>query len=375
MKITNLQLRCFRNITALDLAPCPFINVIYGDNAQGKTNLMEAIWLFSGNNSFRGAKQNELIQFDHHNSLLSLQFEDSERLQKAEIELFSVNTKKKIKLNNVEMKGFSELSGNFLCVVFSPTHLSLVKDGPKNRRRFLDIAISQIKPQYKNYLASYEKLIEQRNALVKTAFRNTNLQSEIDVWDVQLAKIGTIITIYRNDYLKKLVGIAKKLYKGISSQKEELSLCYSSTVYENSQEIKIYDENSVNAYYQKLKRSFETDTKQGFTTCGIHRDDLEIYIDGRSIKTYGSQGQQRSSVITLKLSEARLLFKITNENPIILLDDVMSELDESRQDFILNHVKDMQVFITCCDINNTMKLSKGRIFKISKGQIVTTEEV
>lgn len=375
MKITNLQLRYFRNITALDLAPCPFINVIYGDNAQGKTNLMEAIWLFSGNNSFRGAKQNELIQFDHQNSLLSLQFEDSERLQKAEIELFSVNAKKKIKLNNVEMKGFSELAGNFLCVVFSPTHLSLVKDGPKNRRRFLDIAISQIKPQYKNYLASYEKLIEQRNALVKTAFRNTNLQSEIDVWDVQLAKIGTIITIYRNDYLKKLVGIAKKLYKGISSQKEELSLCYSSTVYENSQEIKIYDENSVNAYYQKLKRSFETDTKQGFTTCGIHRDDLEIYIDGRSIKTYGSQGQQRSSVITLKLSEARLLFKITNENPIILLDDVMSELDESRQDFILNHVKDMQVFITCCDINNTMKLSKGRIFKISNGQIVTTEEV
>lgn len=375
MKITNLFLKNYRNISSLELEPCPSINVIYGDNAQGKTNLMEAIWLFSGNNSFRGAKQNELIQFEHQNSLISLQFEDARRLQKAEIELFSINAKKKIKLNNVEMKGFSELNGNFLCVVFSPTHLSLVKDGPKNRRRFLDIAISQIKPQYKNYLASYEKLVEQRNALVKTAFKNTNLQSEIDVWDIQLAKIGTIITIYRNDYLKKLVLIAKKLYKGISSQKEELSLNYNSTIFENSDNVTIYDENNVDTYYQKLKSSFETDTKQGFTTCGIHRDDLEIYIDGRSIKTYGSQGQQRSSVITLKLSEARLLFKIKNENPIILLDDVMSELDESRQDFILNHVRDMQVFITCCDISSTMKLSKGRIFKISNGQIVSAKEV
>ncbi len=275
----------------------------------------------------------------------------------------------------MELKSQSELSGNFYAVAFSPSDLSFIKEGPKNRRKFIDMAISQIKPQYKNYLVTYDKLIEQRNALLKSASLYTKLRQDIDVWDIQLSKIGTIISIYRNDYIKKLLAVAKEIYQGLSSKREEFSIKYISTIYDEIEKINVYDDIQVECYYQKLKETFENDVKQGYTTCGIHRDDLEVYIDGHLAKLFGSQGQQRSSVITIKLSEACLLKRITGENPIILLDDVMSELDEKRQDYILNHVKEMQVFITCCDVTNTIRLKKGRLFHIEKGNIIDVKEI
>lgn len=367
MKLNKLNLENFRNIKKLEINPCDNINVIYGENAQGKTNIIESIWLFTGNNSFRGSKLNEFISFNCDYSKLFIEFEDKKRKQKAQM-IFS--NKKKIKLNNVELKSQVELNGNFYAIAFSPTDLSLIKDGPKNRRRFLDIAISQINPQYKNYLNTYDKLVEQRNALLKKTNTYKNLKNDIDIWDIQLSKIGTIISIYRNDYIKKIIPITENIYSGLSSQREQFSIKYISTIYEEIENITVYDDVQVEYYYKKLKSSFETDISNGCTTCGIHRDDIEIYIDGHLVKTYGSQGQQRSSVITLKLSEAGLLKKITGENPIILLDDVMSELDEKRQDYILNHVKNMQVFITCCDVTNTIRLKKGNIFRIKNGEII-----
>lgn len=367
MKLNKLKLENFRNIQKLEMNPCDNINVIYGENAQGKTNIIESIWLFTGNNSFRGSKLNELISFNCDYAKLFIEFEDKKRKQIADM-IFS--NKKKIKLNNVELKSQAELNGTFYAVVFSPTDLSLIKDGPKNRRRFLDIAISQINPQYKNYLNTYDKLVEQRNALLKKTNTYKNLKNDIDIWDIQLSKIGTIISIYRNDYIKKIIPITKNIYNGLSSQREDFLLKYVSTIYEKIENITVYNDVQVEHYYNKLKSTFENDISNGCTTCGIHRDDIEIYIDGYLVKTYGSQGQQRSSVITLKLSEAGLLKKITGENPIILLDDVMSELDEKRQDYILNHVKNMQVFITCCDVTNTIRLKKGNIFKIKNGEII-----
>ncbi len=372
MRLRKIEIKNFRNIENLEITPCDNINVIYGDNAQGKTNIIESIWLFTGNQSFRGSKKQEMIKFDCNESSININFEDSKREQKANIILANKNT---VKLNNVELASLSELNGNFYCVVFSPSHLSFIKDGPKNRRRFIDIAISQIKPQYKNYLNTYEKLLKQRNALLKTSEKYVHLKNDIDVWDLQIAKIGTIISIYRNDYINKLLFLAKDIYKNLSSKRESFDIKYISTVFNNVEEIKVYEDNQVNIYYQKLKQTFEYDVRQGYTTCGIHSDDIDIYIDELLVKTYGSQGQQRSSVITLKLSEALLLKRVTGENPIMLLDDVMSELDESRQDYILNHVKDMQVFITCCDVTNTINLKKGKIFRICKGSINQVNEI
>lgn len=366
LKLNEIELFNYRNISHIKLTPCDNINVIYGDNAQGKTNLVEAIWLFTGNQSFRGSKTGELIQFGEEAARLHISFSDREREQKAEL---AIGDRRKIVLNHVDLKTLSDLNGNFYAVVFSPAHLSFIKDGPKNRRRFIDIAISQLKPQYKNYLGMYEKLVEQRNALLKNANRYTDLEQNIDVWDLQLAKAGTVISIYRNDYIKKLHTIAEKVYEGLSAQREKFSIQYVSTIYDSIEEVTVYDETHVQAYYDKLKKSYQNDLKQGFTTLGIHRDDLEVLIDGHSVRTYGSQGQQRSSVITLKLSEANLLKRVTGENPIMLLDDVMSELDVSRQDYILNHLKGMQVFITCCDVSNTLQLEMGSIFHIAQGAL------
>lgn len=371
MKLDKIELKNYRNIKNMEILPCKGINVIYGDNAQGKTNLIEAIWLFSGNNSFRGSKFNDLIMFNENYSSLNIDFSNKQRIQKAKIIL---STKKKISLNGVELKSISELNGTFYAVVFSPVHLSLIKDGPKNRRRFIDIAVSQIKTQYENYVQRYDKLIEQRNALLKNTHLYKNLEQNIDVWDLQIAKIGTIISIYRNDYINKLEKYAKKIYEELSSNRESFRICYVSTVFKDIKTITEYNDDNVLLYYNNLKENFNTDLKQGYTTTGIHRDDLDIYVDDKSVKMYGSQGQQRSSVIALKLAEAKLLKKVTGENPVMLLDDVMSELDVLRQNYILNHVKDMQVFITCCDILNTLKLNNGCIFNIKNGALDERKE-
>lgn len=374
MNLTSLTLNSYRNINQISISPSDFINVIYGDNAQGKTNIIEAIWLFTGNASFRGARYQEMISFNKKKAGIEIRFKDEKREQKASILLLNEGSlTKRIRLNNVEVKRFSELTGNFFAVVFSPTHLSLVTDGPKNRRNFLDAAISQIKPQYKEYLSTYEKLLSQRNSLLKSNF--SNLEQQLDIWNIQIAKAGTIISIYRNDYIKKLTEICKKYYKGLSSQKEEFDIKYISTIYDNIDEITSYNDAAIDIYYQKLKQNFEVDIKNGFTTSGIQRDDIELLVNKLEVKTYGSQGQQRSSVITLKLGEANLLKKVTGENPIMLLDDVMSELDEKRQDYILNHVADMQVFITCCDKENIKKLKKGKVFKIEDGSVIEKEEI
>ncbi len=372
MIIKKLKLKNYRNISKITLSPCENVNIIYGDNAQGKTNIIEAIWLFTGNTSFRSANVSELIEFEKDFSEISLDFEDKQRPQNAKIKLYS---KKDIFLNNVKLKKSSELAGNFCSVIFSPDDLELIKGSPKNRRRFLDMSISQIKPQYINYLEQYEKVLEQRNALLKDMLRFPDLRDTIYVWDLQLAKLGTVISIYRKDYVKKLGKIAENIYLKLSSNTEKFKIDYISSVFENLDDLKVYGKEEVDFYFNKLNSSLELDIKRGYTSFGIHRDDLDVFINGISAKSYGSQGQQRSCVLTLKLAEADLIKAIIGESPIILLDDVMSELDIKRQNYILNHVKKRQVFITCCDISNTVNLKEGKIFKIKDGSIISEETI
>lgn len=367
MLLKQVKLKQYRNISDLCVTPGEHVNIIYGDNAQGKTNFIEAIWLFTGNPSFRLAKQSELIQFDCKTSELSILFEDEQREQEAKIK---ITNKKDVLLNQVPLKKASDLAGHFFCVVFSPADLDFIKGSPSNRRRFMDVAIAQTTPQYLGYLETYSKVLEQRNALLKSLYKNMQLKDTLDIWDLQLAKLGTIISIYRNDYVKKLGVIAKSIYTGLSSQQEEFDIQYVSSAFDDMTTVSSYDDEVINSYFAKLQQALDQDIRLGFTSVGIHRDDLNVFINGLAAKSFGSQGQQRSCVLTLKLSEANLLTAVTGENPIILLDDVMSELDFKRQDYILNHVKNKQVFITCCDVFNTVNLKKGKIFKLEKGSLL-----
>ena len=364
MKIRELTTKSFRNLSDLTLTVDPGINVLYGNNAQGKTNLMEALWLFTGNRSFRGAKESEMIAFGEKNAKLGVQFDCGGREQTARLML---GDGKKHDLNGVLLKSASELIGRYYAVVFSPSDLSFVKDGPEKRRRFLDTAIAQLKPVYQNYLVQYNRVLLQRNSLLKDLVYHPDLEATVDLWDLQLAKLGTILTSFRMDYLTKLNGFAREIYRGISRETEEVAFLYRSTVF--PEEAIRYTDEAISRYEEALKESRREDQQVGSTSVGVHRDDIEITINGVNARQFGSQGQQRSCVLALKLAESELLHHVTGETPVILLDDVMSELDPERQDYILNHLEDQQVFITCCDPSNPLRLKSGSIFEVKDGQV------
>ncbi len=354
----------------MEFHPDPGMNVICGENAQGKTNLLEAMYLFSGMRSFRGAKDHEYLAFGQKECRLSMSFFDGERTQDAELR---IGVKKKAFLNRVPLESVAGLSGSIYTVVFSPEHISLVKSAPQIRRRFMDTAIAQIKPDYGHFLSQYERVLNQRNILLKDLRQYAALRDTMDIWDQQLAKLGTILTIYRQDYLHKLQKFSKTIYEGISRRQEDLSLSYISTVFSEEWIGEKYDDARINQYFEALCAAREQDVRQGFTSVGVHRDDLEMKINGLSVKNFASQGQQRSCALTLKLAEARLLEKINGQQPVIFLDDVMSELDQNRQEYILNYIGQCQVFITCCDVLNTLRMRKGKIFMLADGKICTEQ--
>lgn len=364
MKIHALTFENYRNLQNNQIFPSDKVNVIYGNNAQGKTNLLEAIWLFCGGHSFRGAKENEMIGFDKNYFKLSMKFYSGEREQEAEI--FFDKSKKQIKINGVEKSSSSYLTEVFSAVVFSPEHLTLIKRGPNIRRRFLDAAICQHRIRYATLLSKYQQIINQRNALLKDIYHHSELMDTLSIWDDSLTVVGAQVLKERYDYLKRLREPAKVFHKGISRDQEELNITYQSTC--GSEE-----NDTIETIRDKLQQTFQNtrreDCRTGYTSAGPHRDDLDFTINGISVKKFGSQGQQRSAVLSLKLSEASLLYEKNGERPIILLDDVLSELDNSRQDFLLNKVENFQVFVTCCEESNKEQLTNGKIFYINNGEV------
>ena len=364
MIIKKLRFENFRNLSNGEITPCEKVNVIYGDNAQGKTNLLEAIWLFCGGHSFRGAKENELIHFENNFFRLSMDFYSYERDQSAEI-AFSQN-KKKIKINGVDKNSSSYLTEIFSCVVFSPENMTLVKRGPSLRRKFLDGAISQQRIRYAAALAKYNQIINQRNALLKDIHKHQELKDTLPIWDDSLAVTGSIILKERMEYIKELKIYAQKFHDDISSGKEELSIEYISNA-------GVKEEDTLSEITEKLRLAYEKSRKDdyhtGYTNIGPHRDDMEIKINSISAKTFGSQGQQRSAVLSLKLAQAQMLYIKNGEKPVILLDDVLSELDPKRQDFLLNKVDSYQVFVTCCEESNKEQLKNGKVFYINNGEV------
>ena len=362
MTVNSVKIKNFRNIADLSFTGDNGVNVIYGENAQGKTNILESIWLFTGCKSFRGAKDNELIKFGEDFSKINLEFSDNLREKKSEIII--ADKKKNASLNGVSLRSTAELIGSFYAVIFSPVHLSLIKDGPSARRKFLDTALCQLKPSYAEHLAGYKRALVQRNALLKDLHLNSELYDMLDTWDDQLARYSACVIKERIQYIDLLSDYSKNIYSGISENKEEFSVFYSKNISKDYSVKDIYL-----SEIENLKNSRKEDIYSKTTTVGPHRDDLEILINNVSARSFGSQGQQRSCALALKLGESEIIKKVTGETPVALLDDVMSELDEKRQDYVLNHINDRQVFLTCCDPSQVLRLCGGKSFLIKGGEI------
>lgn len=362
MKINALELENYRNIEKLSLT-FDDVNIIYGENAQGKTNLIEAIYLFTGAKSFRGVRDKELIKFGCDFSKLKIDFTNKSRKQTAEI---MIKNKREATLNGVKKKSPVLLGEELKAVIFSPVHLSMIKDGPGERRKFADSALCQIKSGYRNILKEYNKALAQRNSLLKDIAFNSSLSDMLYIWDKSFAKYGAKIIYQRQKYIEALIPYAKEIFNGLSNGREDIDLVLTGAFdYKNLTLDEIENKMMI-----ALQNNRQADMIMKITTIGPHRDDIEILINGKSAKKYGSQGQQRSCVLALKLAEASLLREKTQDEPVALLDDVMSELDEGRQDYILNHIKDWQVFITCCDPASVLRLKQGKTFHINDGKAI-----
>ena len=360
MKINNIYLENFRNFEELNV-DFDDVNIIWGENAQGKTNLIEAIYLFTGAKSFRGAKDKQLVKLGEEKGLVKIEFEAGEREQNAKITL---SERRSIEINGVKNKNAADLGEQIKAVVFSPVHLSMIKDGPKERRNFIDGALCQLKSNYRKLLKEYARALQQRNTLLKDLQKNPELESMLYIWNENLVKSGAKIIFQRLKYIEALSPYVNDIFLGISSNREKIEIKYSSDV-EYIADI----EDIENKLRELLEENRLNDIINKITTKGPHRDDIDILINSSSARVYGSQGQQRSCVLALKLAEAQLLEKMTGIEPIALLDDVMSELDEGRQDYILNHIKGRQVFITCCDKNTILRLTQGKTIHIENGRI------
>lgn len=372
MQITKLSVDGFKNLKNVEIYPHEKLNIFCGKNAQGKTNLIEAIWLCSGVRSFRSTKDKGMIDMNGQVMNIDLSFKNNFRSQDIHYAMARPNVKEKnVTLNGVRLKAPSKLFGNLDCVIFTPEDLELSKGSPENRRQFLDLSVSQIKNSYGSVISKYEVLIEQRNMLLKNIFYGKSKREELEVWDIQLSRLGAYISLLRYNYTKKLDMFASGLYGEISGGKEELELVYFSTVFSQLEGRTDFSGDLAEEYLECLRSNVEDDIRAGFTQKGVHRDDLNGRINGLAARDFASQGQHRSIALILKLSQAYILSEELGDSPCILLDDVLSELDMSRQRFVISKIHDMQVFITCCDRNIPFDgKSHGKLFNIENGRIV-----
>lgn len=372
MIFRKIYLKNFRNIEEMELLPGEKVNIICGENAQGKTNLMEALWLFTGAKSFRQTKDSEFIRFGEEKANLKAEFFSENREQNAEI---SFSPSKSLKKNGIDIKSSAEYAGTIGGVVFSPSHMNLFRDGPKERRRLIDTSLCQLYPKYLSVLADYKKVLDQRNTVLKDARYHSGLIDMIDIYDEQLARLGGTIIRTRVSYCESLNKKAAEIYKGMSGAREEFFAEYITTVLSEDEhaDSSMSTADFAQKFYDALQNSRNYDFEHGSTSVGPHRDDLEVTLDKMPVRSFGSQGQQRSCILSLKLGEAKMLGEAMGEPPLILLDDVMSELDSLRRDYILNSIGESQIFLTCCDKELFSGLEDGKVFIMEKGSLVQRE--
>ena len=364
MIIKHHSAKNFRNLQSVSFDPHPEMNVIYGENGQGKTNIIESIWILTGFYSFRARKNAQLIEQGKSEAEIENIFYSHSREQNA---VMKINKRKEIVLNGVKEESPRVMMGKYYAVVFSPSTLGLVQDGPGERRKMLDVALSLVKPNYAVIMSRYLRVLDQRNALLKKFGERSFENDYIIPWDNELASLGAKIVKYRLDYVEELSALSSEIYKGISSGREEFTFHYDFSA-ENISEEEIKEK-----LVADIEKTREADIKRLYTNAGPHTHDLVLNLNGRDVRTFGSQGQQRSCALAMKLGEASIIEKITGECPVVLLDDVMSELDEGRQTFILNYLDNWQVFITCCDPSQLLRSKKGKAFEVINGEIKEME--
>lgn len=356
MRLKSLQVQNWRNIESALFEPGPGLNVICGDNGQGKTNLLEAVWLLTGAKSFRPAKDAQLIQKEKPFSLLDAVTESEIGEDHVLLTVGGPQSQRPgrtAKVNGGDAGRASNLAGRFRAVVFQPDDLSLVKGSPEGRRRFIDAALCQLYPGYLSTLRRYTRLVTQKNSLLKNWARTPGADVMCDAFDADLARQGEEISRRRREYLEMLSPLAAANYGDISHQKESLSVKYCGLF-------------APGTLAEAIRAARRDDRYAGCCTLGPHREDLEIHLDDQSARHFASQGQQRSAVLSVKLAEASCAGSITGEEPVMLLDDVLSELDESRQEYLLTRMSSRQTIVTACD-PDLFKKTSGRVFSMAGG--------
>ena len=362
MYIESVQLKNFRNYESLELDLSPGTNIFYGNNAQGKTNILEAIYLCGTTKSHKGSKDKDMIRLGEDEAHIRMMGNRDELSYKIDMHLRK-NKAKGVAINGLPIKKASELFGVVNLVFFSPEDLNIIKNGPGERRRFLDLELCQLDKIYLTDLASYNHIVNQRNKLLKDIYVQPSLKSTLEIWDMQMAEYGRRIIEKRREFIRELNETVRKIHYNLTGGLEELEV-----IYEPSSEAEGLE--------SAISSNRERDMRMKLTSVGPHRDDLCVMANGIDIRRYGSQGQQRTAALSLKLSEIYIVKSKIKDTPILLLDDVLSELDSSRQNYLLDSISDIQTLITCTGLDDFIshQFRINRVFQVVQGYCSLCEQ-
>ena len=357
----------FRNIEEADVCFSDGVNILVGRNAQGKTNLLEAVFYASVGRSFRASHSAEMIRFGSPAADISLDYRDSKRQSNIHVRIFK-DKQKLVEKNRVKMDRLSDIVGSFRAVLFCPEHLSLIKDGPSERRSYLDMAISRIYPTYMRSLQRYGYILKQRNALIKSAYSDRSVfNATIELWSEQLAAEAAVISDMRQRYIERASVSVAECFTDMTGEREVPTLFYDGSSGQVGEEYK--DREAVRKkYFSLLTENYEREIAVGSTLWGIHKDDIDIRLNGRSARIYGSQGQQRSLALALKLAEGEICRQEFGDEPVLLFDDVLSELDSERRDYLTKKLVGKQVIITTCEDESIVGLGSAKVIRVENGR-------
>jgi len=373
MYCKKISVRNFRNIAEAEVTFSEGVNILLGENAQGKTNLLEAIFYPSVGRSFRGAHTPEMIRFGESFAEIDLNFRDAKRDQEIKVKIFR-DKQRQIEKNGLKMEKLSDIVGSFRAVLFCREHLSMIKDGPSQRRSYMDMAISRMAPMYIHSLQKYNYLLHQRNALIKSAFSDRkSFDATIELWSEQLAHEAAIISEMRLKFIRRVSGYVAECFSEMTGERERPTVVFDGSSGQPEEEY-LDREKTKEKYYALLTSSYDREISAGATLWGIHKDDLDIRLNGKSARIYGSQGQQRSLALALKLAEGEICREEFGDYPVFLFDDVLSELDGTRREYLLHKIKDKQVILTSCEPSLLSELSDVRRIMVSDGVYTASDE-
>ena len=373
MYCKKISVRNFRNIPEAEVTFSEGVNILLGENAQGKTNLLEAIFYPSVGRSFRGAHTPEMIRFGESFAEIDLNFRDAKRDQEIKVRIFR-DKQRQIEKNGMKMEKLSDIVGSFRAVLFCPEHLSMIKDGPSQRRSYMDMAISRMAPMYIHSLQKYNYLLHQRNALIKSAYSDrSTFDATIELWSEQLAHEAAFISEMRLKFIRRVSGYVAECFSEMTGERERPTVVFDGSSGQTEEEY-LDREKTKEKYYTLLTSSYDREISAGATLWGIHKDDLDIRLNGKSARIYGSQGQQRSLALALKLAEGEICREEFGDYPVFLFDDVLSELDGTRREYLLHKIKDKQVILTSCEPSLLSELSDVRRIMVSDGGYTASAE-